>query len=200
MSELRMVVVPVGRMPADEIEGALARVAKVINRPVELREAAPLARAAEDPDRKQYRAGELLSEVRRALPRLKVDRLVGAAVPGSPMATDRPDATIFVTDVDLFLPSREGVFGEIDSAHKAAILSVRRLRETFYRRGSDPAKQRARLVKQILRALGLLRGLPDCGDPGCAMSSAQVVADVDRKRERYCAPCWKRISTGSFRL
>jgi predicted Zn-dependent protease len=200
MSELRVVIVPVGRVPLDEIEGALTRVVKVLNRPVELREAAPIPKASEDAARSQHRAGAFLAGARRALPRLKVAKLVGATATGSPVATPKPDATIFLTDVDLFTPSTEGVFGELDRSHGAALLSVRRLREAFYRRKADPAKQRARLVKQILRAIGLIRGRGDCGEPGCAMSPAQVVADIDRKKERYCGPCWKHISTGSFRI
>ena len=200
MSELRVVVVPVGRVPLDEIEGTLGRVVKVINRPIELREAVPIPRGAEDASRRQYRSAAFLAEVRRALPRLAVAKLVGATMTGSPVATPKPDATVFLSDVDLFTPSTEGVFGELDRAHGAALLSVRRLREAFYRRKADPGKQRSRLVKQILRAIGLIRGRGDCRDPGCAMSTAQVVADIDRKKERYCAPCWKHISTGSFRI
>jgi len=67
MSELRVVVVPVGRVPLDEIEGALSRVVKVINRPIELREAAPIPRGAEDASRRQYRTAPFLAEVRRAV-------------------------------------------------------------------------------------------------------------------------------------
>jgi predicted Zn-dependent protease len=200
MSELRIVVIPVGRMNATEIEGALGRVAKVLNRPVELREAAPVPRSAEDTTRSQYGSAPFLAEVRRSLPRLKVAQLVGAPSAGSPVPTPKPDAAVFVTDLDLFTPSTEGVFGELDTPHRAALLSVRRLREAFYRRKADPAKQRSRLVKQLLRAIGLLQGLPNCSDPSCSMSAAQVVADIDRKKERYCGPCWKRMSTGAFNL
>lgn len=200
MSELRVVVVPVGRVSTEEIEGALGKVVKVLNRPVEMREAAPIPRAAEDTTRSQYNSTRFLAEMRRGLPRLKVARLVGVAASGDPVPTPKPDATVFVTDVDLFAPATDNVLGELDRAHGAALLSVRRLREAFYRRKADPAKQRARLVKQILRTIGLLRGAGDCRDPGCAMSATQVVTDIDRKKERYCGPCWKRISTGSFRL
>ena len=200
MSGLRVVVIPVGRVPMDEIEGVLGQVAKVLNRPVEMRQATPAPPGSEDTSRNQHLAGEFLRKTRRSLPRLEVAKLVGAAVAGSPVPTPDPDASIFITDVDLFTPGTDSVFGELDPAHKAALLSVRRLREAFYRRKSDPARQRSRLVKQILRTVGLLRGLPNCQDPSCAMSAAQVVTDIDRKRERYCAPCWKRLSTGSFRI
>ena len=40
MSDLKVVVVPVGRVDVKEIAAAVARVSKVLNAPVELREAA----------------------------------------------------------------------------------------------------------------------------------------------------------------
>jgi predicted Zn-dependent protease len=197
MSDLKVVVAPVGRVDVKEVEGAVARVSKVLNAPVELREVAPLTRAAEDSTRGQYRSGPLLAELRRGLPRLKVAK-IGETEGGTPTA--KPDALIFVTDVDLFTPQTDSVLGELDPANKAALLSTRRLLEAFYRRKSDPVRQRSRLVKQILRVVGLLRGLSDCRDPGCSMSGAGAVADIDRKKERYCAPCWRHLSTGAFRV
>ena len=198
MSELKVVVAPVGKMDAGEIEATLARVSKVLNAPVELRDAAPLTRTHEDTERRQFKAARLLAELRRGLPRLGVAKRVGGDESGPPTA--KPDALIFVTDVDLFTPQTEGVLGELDATHKAALLSVRRLREAFYRRKADPAKQRSRLIKQILRAVGLLRGLSDCRDPGCSMSATRAVTDLDHKKERYCAPCWRHLSTGAFRV
>ena len=198
MAELKVVVAPVGKMDAGEVEGALARVSKVLNAPVELRDTAPLAGTHEDPQRRQYRSTPLLAELRRGLPRLGVAKRVGGGEDEPPTA--KPDALIFVTDVDLFTPQTAEVLGELNVTHKAALLSVRRLLEAFYRRKADPAKQRSRLIKQILRAVGLLRGLSDCGDPGCSMSITQAVTDIDRKKERYCAPCWRYLSTGAFRI
>jgi predicted Zn-dependent protease len=79
-------------------------------------------------------------------------------------------------------------------------VSVRRLREAFYKRKADPAKQRARLVKMILYVLGRVRGLPDCSDPGCALSTTTALADIDMKPEKYCSPCWRRMTTGAYRI
>ncbi len=199
MPELRIVVVPVGRLPLDELEGALGHVVKAIGKPVELREPAPLPREGEDPSRGQFEATRTLAALRRALPGLKVAKLVGASASGAPVPTPAPDAVVCVTDVDVFTPAREGVFGELDPPHRVALLSVRRLREAFYRRPANPARQRARLAKQVLRAVGLLAGLGDCADATCAMAPAQTVMDLDRKRERYCAACWRRLTTGAIR-
>jgi predicted Zn-dependent protease len=192
--EIRLAVVPVGRLDSSELEAALAHVAKVLHQGVEVREPAPLTHAQEDKPRGQFRAGALLAELRAGAPRLKVLKTVGA--PG----TGPADTLVFVTDVDLFTPSTESVLDEIDRAHRAALVSVRRLREVFYKRKADPGRQRGRLVKAILRAVGKARGLADCSDPACALSPTGALADLDRKAERYCSPCWKRLSEGISHL
>jgi predicted Zn-dependent protease len=198
MAEPRVAVIPVGRLDAAELEAALVHVAKVLRRPVELREPAPLSRTAEDAGRGQFQAGPLLAQLRAALPRLKTVKSVGAS--DTPAAPAPADTAIFVTDVDLFTPATDAVVHELDRAHRAALVSVRRLREVFYRRKADVGKQRGRLVKEILRAVGRLHGLPDCGDPGCALAPGEHVSDLDRKAERYCSPCWKRLSAGVSHL
>lgn len=203
MSDVRIAIVPVGRVDLAEVEAAAGRVAKVFNKPVELREPAAVPRGTEDATRAQHRAGPFLADLREQLPRLKVLRLVGGATPpktDAVLATPVPDAAVLVADVDLFTPQTDGVFGELDAPHRVAVISVRRLREAFYRRKADPAKQRARLVKLLLMAVGRLRGLPDCRDPGCAMAPTLALADIDMKTEKYCAACWKRLSTGAFRI
>ena len=200
MSELRVTVVPVGRIDVAELEGALSRVVKTIHKPVELREAATVPRSTEDATRGQHRASELLAALNASLPGLKVQKLVGADVVGSPVPIPDPDAKVFVTDVDMFAADTDGVFSELSARRKAALVSVRRLREAFYRRKADPPRQRARLVKEILQAIGRLKGLPECPDPACVLSPTQVLPDIDRKAERFCGACWRRISAGTIRI
>ncbi len=200
MSDLRVTLVPVGRMDLADLEEAAGRVSRVLHRAVEVREAAPLARTTEDAARGQFRADALLAELRAGLPRLMVHKLVGGATAEAPVPVSQPGAAVFVTDVDLFTPSTSSVITEMDAAHRSALLSVRRLREAFYRRKADPQKQRARLAKEALRLIGRLHGLPECRDGACALSGTQALADLDRKAERYCAACWKRLSTGTIRI
>jgi predicted Zn-dependent protease len=80
------------------------------------------------------------------------------------------------------------------------VISVRRLREAFYKRKADPVRQRARLTKMALYAIGRIRGLPDCRDVQCAMATMTALADLDARGEKYCAACWRRLSTGAFRI
>jgi predicted Zn-dependent protease len=192
--------VPVGRIDTGEIEPALARVSKVIHRPIELREALPVPRGTEDTARGQHRAGDLATALAVRVAPLGVVKLVGATFEGTPVAMPNPDATIFVTDVDMFAPNSDGVWHHLLPTKKAAVISVKRLREAFYRRKADPKKQRLRLVKEILQAIGRLSGLQDCRDSQCVLSTTQVLQDIDRKGERFCGACWRRISTGVSRF
>ena len=200
MSDLKVAVVPVGKMDAAELEEAAVRVSKALAKPVEIREPLPHPKGAEDVSRGQFRAPAILADARSALPLLKARQLVGgpAGAPLVPIA--RPDAVVLVTDLDLFAPGSVSVIQELDAPRRLAIVSVRRLREAFYRRKPDPAKQRARLVKEVLRAIGRIHGLADCRDPGCALAPTQAMADIDRKGEHYCQACWKRLSTGAMRI
>lgn len=198
--DLRVAFIPVGRMEAAEVEAVAGRVAKVLSKAIELRQPAPVPKAGDDQARGQHLAGPMLAALRGELPRLAVAKLAGAAPAAAPVSAAQPDVALFFTDVDLYKPTTDGSFGDIDAPGRAAVLSVRRLREAFYKRKADPAKQRSRVVKLALYALGRVRGLPDCGDRSCAMSAIGALADIDMKPEKYCASCWRRLSTGAFRI
>jgi archaemetzincin len=203
--ELHVAIVPVGRMDPSEVEAAAARIAKVLNHTVTLRQPAPVPKAGDDPARGQHVAGPFLAELRGQLARLPVAKVVGPqAAPdpaGAPAPATNPAPTaLFVTDVDLYKPQTDGVFGDIDAAAHVAVLSVRRLREAFYKRKADPAKARARLVKLSLYALGRAKGLPECGERACALFTTASLADIDMKPEKYCASCWRRLTTGAYRI
>jgi len=200
--DLRVAIVPVGRIDLTDVEAAAARIAKIVNRAVTLRLPAPVPKAGDDPARGQHVAGPFLAELRGQLARLPVAKIVGVAPAAEPAGAvaAAADATLFVTDVDLYKPQTDGVFGDIDAAAHVAVVSVRRLREAFYKRKADPAKARARLVKLALYALGRARGLPECRDKGCALFTTTALADIDLKPEKYCAACWRRMTTGAYRL
>jgi archaemetzincin len=182
--DLRVAIVPVGKIDPAEVEAAAARISKVLNKTVELRPSAPVPKAGDDPARGQHLAGPFLAGLRSSIAR----------------TAPAQDVTLFVTDVDLYKPSTDGVFGDIDAPGRAAVLSVRRLREAFYKRKADPIKARTRLVKLALYALGRACGLPECREAGCALSTTSALADIDLKSEKYCASCWRRLSTGAHRI
>lgn len=197
MSVPRVAVIPVGRIDSAEVEGATVRAAKVLHAAIELRAAATLPKGVEDSARGQFKAKETLATLRAEIPRLAVAKTVGEAP--APAAASQLCA-VFVTDVDLFTPDTDAVLSEIAPLQRAAIVSVRRMREAFWKRKADPVKQRARLVKELLRAAARLAGLPDCNNADCALSPTRNVSDLDGKTEHYCGACWKRMSAGTMRI
>src|SRR5258706_13017299 len=117
--DLRIAIVPVGRMDPAEVEAAATRIAKVLNTAVTLRRPAPVPKAGDDPARGQHVAGPFLAELKGLFAHLPVAKVVGAAPPAPPAAQSPPaaaaEATLFVTDVDLYKPQTDGVFGDVDA-------------------------------------------------------------------------------------
>jgi predicted Zn-dependent protease len=140
-----------------------------------------------------------MTRLRAMVPQLSPGKLVGAEDPQArPPAM--PDAFLFVTDVDLFTAKTDGVFAAWVRMDKLGLVSVRRLREAFYRRKADPGKQRARVVKELLRVAGRLGGAKECTDPQCVLAPSRFIADVDSKAEVFCRDCSQRLFEGKIQV
>jgi archaemetzincin len=195
VAQIHLAAVPIGRVGVEEIEAALARAAKVLHHPLELREPLPVPRGSEDPERGQHRAAVLMNRLGAEVLKLKSGKCVGAA-DAEAKPPFQPDGFVFITDVDLFTAKTEGVIGALISSKRYAVISVRRLREAFYRRKADPNRQRARLTKELLRMAGRLAGLSECTDPACVLAPSRTIPDIDAKEERFCRVCEQRLFEG----
>lgn len=156
----------------------------------------PGAPGVEDTARRQHRAAELLQALRGQSFRTGAGELVGAE--GRP--SRKPDLWLFVTDVDLFTAQTDGTIAALSRRTGVAIVSIRRLREAFYRRPADPNRQRARLVKELLRMIGRLAGLKECPTPTCALAGTRGVPDIDVKQEMFCRPCAQAFFQGRISI
>jgi predicted Zn-dependent protease len=199
VATIHLALSPVGRVDTEDLEAALARAARLLHRPLELREALPVPHGAEDVARGQHRAAALIARLVAEAPKLGPGRLIGAEDPRA-KPPPRPEAWLFFTDLDLFTARTEGVIAALLPAERAAVLSVRRLREAFYRRRADPLRQRARVLKELLRLYGRLAGLPECSDPLCVTAPSRGAPDIDTKQERYCRACEQRLFEGRLLL
>jgi len=197
---MQITVVPVGKIDAAELEPVLGRVAKAIRGPVELRGSIPVPAGIQDPVRRQFRASTLMNALRSRLPQLSPGRLIGAEGDGGQASAARDSAVIFVTDVDMFTANSDGVFAAFNRQSRLGVVSVRRLREAFYRRKADQSRQRSRLVREIARAAARLHGTKECQDPKCLLSSSRMVADLDLKDERFCRACSQHLFEGRIRI
>jgi archaemetzincin len=81
-----------------------------------------------------------------------------------------------------------------------SVVSVRRLREAFYRRKADPNKQRARTVKEIVRMGARLQGVKACASPSCVLAPSKMLGDLDLKEEKFCRDCSTALFEGTVRI
>lgn len=200
MSVFHTAIISVGKIDEEELRLATARVAKLLRTPLEIRGKLPVPQGAKDSERGQFRASEVMKAARSMAPQLGSGKLVGAEGDEQGKPPLKTEGYIFVTDVDLFTANTDGVFSALISKSGLAVSSVRRLRESFYRRSADLNKQRSRLVKEIARMGARLRGAKECVDPTCVLSASKHLADLDLKEERFCRACSLHLFEGTVRI
>ena len=139
-----------------------------------LQETMPIPESAYNPTRKQYHSSIILANVRKfAEKKLAYDRVLG------------------ITDVDLYVPHLNFVFGEAEFPGKYAVISLFRLRPEFY--GQPPNKKLflERTLKEAVHELGHTFGLKHCRNPSCVMFFSNSIIDTDRKGFSFCEKCSK---------
>jgi archaemetzincin len=125
-------------------------------------------------ERSQFLASAILEQMKSYLPQDGV-RMLG------------------VTDVDLYVPDLNFVFGLADVPGPTALISVCRLWQEFYGLERDERLFRSRMMKEAIHELGHSFGLAHCQNPQCVMSFSNSLIDTDRKGEAFCADCRKHI-------
>ncbi len=98
-----------------------------------------------------------------------------------------------ITEKDLFIPMLTFVFGQAQLGGTAAVVSLARLRQEFYRLPPDGALLAMRSTKEALHEMGHTFGLVHCPDPDCTMSLAINIRQLDRKGAVFCRKCMKKI-------
>jgi archaemetzincin len=94
-----------------------------------------------------------------------------------------------VTNVDLFVPGLNFVFGLADPASRVAIISLARLYPEFYGQPRNPQLFKDRALKEAIHEIGHILGLTHCPNPACIMHFSNTLADTDHKGPEFCARC-----------
>ena len=92
-----------------------------------------------------------------------------------------------IIDHDLYVPELNFVFGE--ASRKAAVISLTRLRQEFYRQPENQNLFYRRTLTEAVHELGHTYGLGHCKNSQCVMFFSNSLIDTDRKGPDFCHPC-----------
>jgi len=96
-----------------------------------------------------------------------------------------------IVDHDLFVPELNFVFGE--ASRKVAVISLTRLRQTFYHLPEDQNLFHQRVSTEAVHELGHTYGLGHCSNPRCVMFFSNSLMDTDRKGSEFCQRCKAKL-------
>jgi archaemetzincin len=171
---MQIILKPLGDVADEVVDELKEKVRLVFNCPVEIKPGLKQLEDAYDSQREQYPASKLIDSL-LALGKGRDERVVG------------------ITEVDLYAPGLNFVFGEADIIHKAAIISLCRLRQEYYGLPPDKKLFIQRATKEIVHEIGHTFNLEHCPDQKCVMHFSNCLADTDWKEASFCSKCRPKV-------
>jgi archaemetzincin len=138
-----------------------------------IKEPLPIPQNAFDKKRNQYNSTLILNEVRV-------------------YAAKNPDfhRVLAVVDVDIFTSGLNYVFGEAYTPGNAALISLWRLKQAFYKDKPDIALYLLRVLKEATHELGHTLGVKHCMRSLCVMHFSNSIFETDKKQSLLCDECY----------
>ncbi|MFW9827998.1 MAG: archaemetzincin family Zn-dependent metalloprotease [Candidatus Thorarchaeota archaeon] len=131
--------------------------------------------------RQQYDASKILNEITSVSRREQVFRTLGII-----------DQDIYVEDLNFVFGLARSPKSNIPWQPIGALISILRLRETFYRRSQNEIIFQERILKEAIHELGHTFGLSHCNKI-CIMRFSNTLADTDNKPPSFCNSCLKDL-------
>jgi archaemetzincin len=162
----RIVLVPIGQVPANVLADLQRELAPILKREVTIGDEIP-KQAGFDKSRNQYVADALLEQLERN------DVLDAARVVG-------------IIDSDVGAPGLNYVFGQARLPGRFAVVALPRLRQSLRGRPEDAARFRERVLKITIHELGHTFGFVHCPDRKCVMHFSNSIRETDYSGVQYC--------------
>lgn len=180
ISKKKIHITPIGNMDMEVLEELSKNIREIIDVDVMILPPIEEPEHAYNPSRNQFHSTEILSKLRKSVfqeSRGKEDvfRVLGVA------------------DLDLYVPGLNFLFGEADLLGRAAIISLKRLRQEFYSLRPDKKLFLERVIKEAVHQLGHTLGLGHCINRSCVMHFSNKIEDTDRKEKDFCQRCQQHI-------
>jgi len=135
----------------------------------------PVPQDAYNAKRRQYYSSRVLAKMGSIVPSFGVNCVLG------------------VTEVDLYVPHLNFVFGEAECPGRVAIISLCRLKPEFYGKPADRDLFMERSVKEAVHEVGHTLGLGHCLNSECIMFFSNHIQMTDMKKLKFCEKCWPRV-------
>lgn len=138
--------------------------------PTTIGEDLPIPRGAFSKEREQFQSKRFLAVLHR-------------------LNQDENAIRLGITDVDLYVPQLNFVFGEANPRARVAVFSSVRLDPRSYGEPPDDPLLIRRSLTEAIHELGHVFGLEHCPDPNCVMWFSNTLSETDRKGTRFCSNC-----------
>jgi len=168
---LKIQLIPVGQVDSTQLGFLVSKLEEIFGAKVYFGPTWPLPPEAYNSRRGQYLSALILKRA-RAFFSLGPD-----------------EKALLLTDIDLYAEGLNFVFGEAEINGSWAIISLCRLKESFYGRPERKELYEIRAVKEAVHELGHVFGLRHCLNLECVMYFSNSLSDTDRKGWRFCSRC-----------
>jgi len=135
----------------------------------------PVPQDVYNASRHQYHSTSILARIQDYVEKPQADRVLG------------------VTEVDLYVPHLNFVFGEAQCPGRSAVISLFRLRPEFYGRSPNRNLFVERSVKEAVHEVGHTLGLGHCSNSACIMFFSNDIQMTDTKKLKFCEKCWPKV-------
>ncbi len=171
--EIGITLIPVGKIEEDIMEWLKNALERIFHRNVQIGNEIPKPDFAFNKIRNQYLSTSILNAILEQKEYLPDEKILG------------------IVDHDLYVPQLNFVFGE--ARGRVAVISLTRLRQTFYHLPEDRYLFYKRTLTEAVHELGHAYGLGHCHHSRCVMFFSNNLRDTDKKGSEFCQRCKKQL-------